>query len=90
MNKLIKLVLCVCDWFNTHTCDLLAPKEMSIKINPSKPCDFICVLCVGRCMCVFCNVWVFLVFTVFCIVCTCVLYCFVYVYLFSFVLSVIV
>ena len=45
-------------------------------------------------MCGFCNVWVFwkcvLVFTVFSIVCTAFLDCFVYVYLFLFVLSVLV
>ena len=49
-------------------------------------------------MCGFCNVWVcvcvgvlvicLLVFTLFCIVCTVVLYCFLYVHLFLFVTNV--
>ena len=53
-------------------------------------------LCVGACMCgCFDNcvgvlVIRVLVFTVFCIVCTVFLYCFVHVYLFLFVLSVLV
>jgi len=51
------------------------------------------VMCGCVCMCGFCNVSVFfvicvLVFTVFCIACTVFLYCFVYVHLFLFVLSV--
>ena len=58
------------------------------------------LVCILNCSCfnLFCNVWVcacvgvlvicVLVFTVFCIVCTVFLYCFVYVYLFLFVTSV--
>ena len=64
----------------------------------------VCILCCG-CFNLFCNVWLCVcvgfvacgcsgnmctVFTVFCNVCTVVLYCFVYVYLFLFVLSVFV
>jgi hypothetical protein len=60
-----------------------------------------CFLMCGY-ICVFCNVWVFrelcvgvlvicvLVFTVFCPVCTVFLYCFFYVCLFLFVVSVLV
>ena len=40
-------------------------------------------MCVGVCMCG-CFVLRVLVFTVFCIVCTVIFYCFVYVYLFLF------
>ena len=61
-------------------------------------CGCVCV-CVCVCVCGFCNVWSFdncegvllirvLVFTVFFIVCTVFLYCFVNVYLFLFVTSV--
>jgi Na+/H+ antiporter NhaC len=50
---------------------------------------WVCV-CVGGCFdkCVGVSVIRVLVFTVFCIVCTAFLYCFVYVHLFLFVLSV--
>jgi hypothetical protein len=64
-------------------------------------CVCVCVcVCVWVCNVWVCNVWVCvcvgvgvlvicaLVFTVFCIVCTVFLYCFFYVYLLSFVLSV--
>jgi len=48
---------------------------------------WVCV-CVGFVMCVGDLVIGVLVFPVFCIVCTVILDCFIYVYLFSFVLSV--